>query len=414
MDTALLCLSILNELRKIREQLKENYATCIRLYERAETFRELLEELQNKQSASTTMLVKPMMQLKRALEEVKNFVVKFTENKIWRKFVNAVSCKEHAGEIKKLNGLLNECVLTLLPSQQADSEQRRREDIQDFKDLFEVSVQRMIDDIAVADDGSKNRFEKLFDEINENKTTMNYIVHLLEHRSLSIEEEKIEEARIGRLMQHAEQRQREVMQRLSELNSKIEQIKILMESGLEKKRREEILSGRRLSHGVVEVSPTVIGQGAFGSVHLGRYNSREVAVKCVDVHKHSKSQDLTSIESELILMYLIDNHPSILTVYGYLEDLTCGMQIVMELSPYGSLDKVLYNREKYPDIPVLLSLSWLCDIASALAHLHSRKVKHRDVKAENVLLFYGFHSKLCDFGLSKQHFSETLWVITPL
>ncbi len=111
------------------------------------------------------------------------------------------------------------------------------------------------------------------EEINENRTSLKRIVDLLEHRSLSIEEESIERARFDRLAHLAEKRQREVMQKFSELNGNIMQIKMLMESGLEKKRREDILSGRRLSHDMVEVSATVIGKGAFGSVHAGRYRN---------------------------------------------------------------------------------------------------------------------------------------------
>ena len=42
----------------------------------------------------------------------------------------------------------------------------------------------------------------------------------------------------------------------------------------------------------------------------------------------------------------------------------------------------------------------LSQTASALAYLHARKIVHRDVKAENILLGPEWHVKLCDFGLA--------------
>jgi len=57
------------------------------------------------------------------------------------------------------------------------------------------------------------------------------------------------------------------------------------------------------------------------------------------------------------------------------------------------------------DVPFSLSLGWLRDLSSAVAHMFSKGVKHKDIKAEN-LLVYAYPdrlvAKLCDFGFARQ------------
>ena len=45
------------------------------------------------------------------------------------------------------------------------------------------------------------------------------------------------------------------------------------------------------------------------------------------------------------------------------------------------------------------------DIALGMKYLYSKRIRHRDLKAANVLLDEHYRAKVCDFGLSK---AETL------
>lgn len=153
-------------------------------------------------------------------------------------------------------------------------------------------------------------------------------------------------------------------------------------------------------------SGKLLGKGGFGKVRLGYYRqTRLVAVKSILTKEcELLQQDVEAFENEMLLMYYIGNHPNILTLYGYCKDESTGdLHIVLEYAPLNSLAGVLYDKSKYPNLSARLIMGWLCDLASALDHMHSRKIKHRDVKAENLLVFEDFRVKLCDFGLAKEH-----------
>ena len=49
-----------------------------------------------------------------------------------------------------------------------------------------------------------------------------------------------------------------------------------------------------------------------------------------------------------------------------------------------------------------LNLKWMRQTVDALAHLHSRDIVHRDLKADNVLLTAHEDVKLADFGLARE------------
>jgi hypothetical protein len=98
--------------------------------------------------------------------------------------------------------------------------------------------------------------------------------------------------------------------------------------------------------------------------------------------------------------YLRD-HGYVLDIYGFIpvHRYKCPV-LVIELAPYGSLATILYNRDL--DIPKPLLVSWLLDISNAVKYIHSKKVKHLDIKCENFLLTEGLRLKVGDFGLAKK------------
>ena len=162
---------------------------------------------------------------------------------------------------------------------------------------------------------------------------------------------------------------------------------------------------------------TVIGQGGFGTVLIGYWRRNKVAIKRITSTTVSTPTTGSTchhlnnlqywIENEMLIMNYLGSYPTILQCYGYTID-SYGMNVVLELAPCGSLSDILYNINDFPIIPLPLSLVWLCDIADALCYIHSKQVKHRDIKSENFLVFYDLKLKLCDFELAKkQHHTNT-------
>jgi surface protein len=185
--------------------------------------------------------------------------------------------------------------------------------------------------------------------------------------------------------------------------------------------RENNLKQLKLNTSDLTITDIELGQGGFGIVSIGYLRGTEVAVKSFKKRKtygYSDSEDGSSsgngsngssdtyvqVENEILVMKILGNSPTLLSCYGYTLSPT-GMHVVLELAPYGSLAELLYSDDIFPEIPVSLTLAWLCDMVDALCFIHNKQVKHKDIKADNFLVFHMFRIKLCDFGLAKEHHS---------
>ncbi len=96
-------------------------------------------------------------------------------------------------------------------------------------------------------------------------------------------------------------------------------------------------------------------------------------------------------------------HPNIVQFLGMAKNEEGQLYVVCEWAAKGDLRRYLYGSEE----AIERTVSWeqrcvmLLDIAQAVFYLHSRRVVHRDIKAENCLLTTSLTVKLCDFGLSR-------------
>ncbi|OTF73492.1 protein kinase-like protein [Euroglyphus maynei] len=145
-----------------------------------------------------------------------------------------------------------------------------------------------------------------------------------------------------------------------------------------------------------------IGKGSFGSVYraLDLINEKMVACKVIDISKSSKNQSL-SVRNELYIMESV-NHPHIIRLYRHFiieSPKSRQVYIFMQLAKSKSLS--VYVRSFKTGLPEQTTKKMFAQIVSAINHLHSKHIAHRDIKMGNVLLDEDNNCLVTDFGLSR-------------
>ncbi|CAL0300070.1 unnamed protein product [Lupinus luteus] len=143
----------------------------------------------------------------------------------------------------------------------------------------------------------------------------------------------------------------------------------------------------------------IIGRGGFAEVFKGCLQDGQlIAVK--KLTKGTTEDVISGFLSELGVIAHVD-HPNTAKLIGCGVD--GGMHLVFELSTLGSLGTLLHGPDKS-------KLDWskrykiALGIADGLLYLHEnchRRIIHRDIKSENILLTENFEPQICDFGLAK-------------
>ncbi|XP_004928507.1 serine/threonine-protein kinase mig-15 isoform X8 [Bombyx mori] len=148
----------------------------------------------------------------------------------------------------------------------------------------------------------------------------------------------------------------------------------------------------------------VVGNGTYGQVYKGRHTKtgQLAAIKVMDVTQDEEEE----IKLEINVLKKYSNHRNIATYYGaFIKKSPPGkddqLWLVMEYCGAGSVTDLVKStkgqslKEEW--------ISYICrEILRGLSYLHSKKVIHRDIKGQNVLLTDNAEVKLVDFGVSAQ------------
>lgn len=140
-----------------------------------------------------------------------------------------------------------------------------------------------------------------------------------------------------------------------------------------------------------------VGRGGMGRVYLARDGrlGRTVALKALTPGLTADPAHRRRLRREARAAAAL-THPGICTIYA-LEEFGDDLFIVTEFVDGRTLREEIESGPR-PDAATLLATAR--ELASALAHAHSRGVTHRDLKPENIMRGSDGHLKILDFGLA--------------
>jgi serine/threonine protein kinase len=143
---------------------------------------------------------------------------------------------------------------------------------------------------------------------------------------------------------------------------------------------------------------SVIGTGGSAKVFRARHKNVpvRVAIKCIDGESLMNENDRTRIVNEITIFKQMD-HPFIAKLFFATTE-GDGYALVQEYVPNRSLLDLIHT---YGPLPENQSRHYFLQLISAVEYLHSiRRVAHRDLKLENILLDRYKNIKVVDFGFS--------------
>ncbi|XP_071716419.1 serine/threonine-protein kinase 54-like [Rutidosis leptorrhynchoides] len=169
----------------------------------------------------------------------------------------------------------------------------------------------------------------------------------------------------------------------------------------------------------------VIAHGTYGTVYKALYDGQHVAVKVLDWGEDGVVTILeaaalrSSFQQEVAIWHKL-NHPNVTKFIGAsmgTSDLKIPSDdtsktrnrnslpsraccVVVEYLQGGTLKKYLKeNSKKKLSFKSVVELA--LDLSRGLSYLHSKKIVHRDVKTENMLLDIHGTLKIADFGVAR-------------
>jgi len=143
-----------------------------------------------------------------------------------------------------------------------------------------------------------------------------------------------------------------------------------------------------------------LGAGSAGVVQLGRHKptGRKLAIKTMRVEDETKRGLMFN---EIKGLIQAEGCPHLIQwLAGFSSQDASFVHVAMELMDRGSLAD-LRKRLNGSPVPPRHVVCIAAQIMRGLHHLQRRKVLHRDVKPENILVNSSGEVKLTDFGISK-------------
>jgi serine/threonine protein kinase len=147
-----------------------------------------------------------------------------------------------------------------------------------------------------------------------------------------------------------------------------------------------------------------LGKGAFGEVYLTSKkgdDKKKYATKKIDREEVEKGEGIKYLKNEIIILQYL-RHPNIVR-FEEVKKTKKHYYIVMEFCNGGELSKALekYQEKFGKPFPEEIVQHFMKQIIGAFKFIHERKIIHRDVKLDNILLNYETEEDKNNFNLMK-------------
>ena len=410
------------------EKITGNKVDARHLVERVLLFQPALEALtENAEALEETKGLGAVKSFLVLVDEVVKYVNRFSEKTWWRgadRMANAGKFSAAFGEFNKRVSQISSDLATIVSISSllhvAAPAARREEDLADTHALLQSMFGSVLSEMESDSEASRADMVAIQADINGNYAELmeamlaaNGHAPLVEAELAAVAEQQTQ------LVQTCEAKFNEIVATIKRVEEDIhgivgglDEVKELVRDATQVKRRTEELGKLEISSSEITTT-SKLSAGGFGEVYLGMYEHNKVALKKVENKQGAEltKREAEDVENEVLLMHKVKN-PNILLCYGMVKE-KLSITIVLELSPYGSCWDLVGSSALFPvpgTLPPSLLIGWMCDLCFGVAHLHSKRVIHKDIKCQN-LLVYAYPNrlrvKICDFGLAKQSTGES-------
>jgi len=153
----------------------------------------------------------------------------------------------------------------------------------------------------------------------------------------------------------------------------------------------------------------VLGRGQHGcAVLLRNPTTRELVVAKEITLVANTGSDPLLLQNEVRILQALKHRRIVAYIGSFVQSNV--LTIVMEYASGGTLADVLAaNTASGIHFPTRTVVRWVTELTSAVQHVHSRRILHRDIKTANIFLTADAapHVKLGDFGVSRAFSTET-------
>src|SRR6266566_3849282 len=148
-----------------------------------------------------------------------------------------------------------------------------------------------------------------------------------------------------------------------------------------------------------------LGRGSFGDVYLGEHEHEHTMAAVKVVQARLTAEDLKEFINETSVTFRL-KHPNIAQLLDFGVSADGTPFLVMAYAANGTLRQ---RHLKGTRLPLETIVSYVKQVAAALQYAHDKRLIHRDVKPENILLGPNNEVWLSDFGIaSVAHSSRSL------